>query len=443
MATYHLTLKVGAKGRATPHFNYICATKKYAAKRGVVHIEHGNMPVWAMANPSLFWKASDEFERANGTVYRELEVSLPRELPLDQQVSLANQLAKESCGNNHAFSFAIHHAKASDGGMNPHVHLQFSERIDDGHERDPKHYFKRANKTEPEKGGCIKDRSWQASKRGKQKVAESSDHLLEVRKAWEVMCNQALEKYGSDARIDHRSNKARGIKTAPQPKVGAKSWHLHQRTGEKNERYNRWEQVIASNNAIITTVANKPSQFDRYQDAQHDLKIANRKLSALEAIPQPNKAMIIKDMAEGHKSVIQLDDEVWQLEHVTQHKAYDKMKQSEWKRDTGNNMFMRAWNKFYYGGHYNRHTWEYEGVLQLKADKTKQHKSLVQKLSQKLQIISRANDTYDVQQKAYYDYHQRKGELELDIQSAERLVSAYASKLPTSAPVQEKTFTYR
>jgi len=88
MATYHLTLKVGAKGKAAPHFNYICAIEKYAAKRGVVHIEHGNMPIWAMAEPALFWQASDEFERANGTAYRELEISLPRELPLDQQIDL-------------------------------------------------------------------------------------------------------------------------------------------------------------------------------------------------------------------------------------------------------------------------------------------------------------------------------------------------------------------
>jgi len=154
VAIYHLSLKVGAKGKAAPHFNYISASEKYAAKRGVVHVEHGNMPMWAMADPALFWQASDAFERANGTAYRELEVSLPRELPLEQQIELARQLASEACGDNHAFSLAIHHAKARDGDMNPHIHLEFSERIDDGIERDPKHYFKRANKKQPEKGDC-------------------------------------------------------------------------------------------------------------------------------------------------------------------------------------------------------------------------------------------------------------------------------------------------
>jgi len=200
MATYHLTLKVGAKGKAAPHFHYICATEKYAAKRGVVHIEHGKMPTWAISDPSLFWKASDDFERANGTAYRELEVSLPRELPLAQQINLAKQLAEETYGNNHAFSFAIHNTKASDGGMNLHVHLQLSERIDDGIERDPKHYFKRANKTNPEKGGCLKDRAWQAQSKRKTPNAgyksQSSEKLLAIREIWQTICNQALDDFG-------------------------------------------------------------------------------------------------------------------------------------------------------------------------------------------------------------------------------------------------------
>jgi len=255
VAIYHLSLKIGAKGKAAPHFNYISASEKYAAKRGVVHVEHGNMPIWAMADPALFWQASDAFERANGTAYRELEVSLPRELPQEQQVELARQLASEACGDNHAFSMAIHHAKARDGGMNPHVHLQFSERIDDGIERDPKHYFKRANKKQPEKGGCVKDRSWQASKRGKQKVAESSNRLLEIRQSWEAICNQALEDATAPARIDCRSYTDQGIALTPQPKVGAKSWHQQKRTGHKNERFQRWEQVVQSNQPILVDLA--------------------------------------------------------------------------------------------------------------------------------------------------------------------------------------------
>jgi len=270
MAAYHLTLKIGKKGKAAPHFHYICAIEKYAAKRGVVHIEHGNMPMWAMADPALFWQASDDFERVKGTVYRELEVSLPRELPLARQIELVKQLAEEACGNQHAFSFAIHHTKASDGGMNPHVHLQFSERIDDGHERDQKHYFKRADKKQPERGGCLKDRSWQAVTRGRQKFnSKTSGRLLEIRQSWETICNQALENFDVSARIDCRSYADRGIKLTPQPKVGMKSWNLQKSRekiiidpetneeiveivlGEENERFKRWQEVVQANAPII------------------------------------------------------------------------------------------------------------------------------------------------------------------------------------------------
>jgi len=224
----------------------------------VVHVEHGNMPPWAIVEPVLFWKASDEFERSNGTVYRELEVSLPRELALSQQIELAKQLAEEACGKNHAFSFAIHHTKASDGKLNPHMHLQFSERIDDGYERDPHQYFKRANKKEPERGGCLKDRSWQATKKGKQTVAEPSERLLDIRQKWEVMCNKALDNFEVAASVDCRSYEEQGIDLIPQPKVGAESWNTYQRTGEKNERFKRWEEIVQANQPIVF-------DFDRLQ----------------------------------------------------------------------------------------------------------------------------------------------------------------------------------
>jgi len=430
MPIFHLSLKIGAKGKAAPHFNYITASEKYAAKRGVVHVEHGNMPLWASAKPAMFWEASDEFERVNGTAYRELEVSLPRELPLAQQVELARQLAREACGDRHAFSFAIHHAKASDGSMNPHVHLQFSERVDDGIERDRQHYFKRANKKEPEKGGCVKDRSWQASKRGKQKVAESSERLLEIRQSWETMCNKALAEFGSDARIDHRSNEARGIASAPHPKVGAKSWHLFQRTGEKNERYQRWEQVIASNNAIITSIASKPSAQERYHDALQELQTVQRQLAVLQPVRRPDKSAIIRRIAENQKPVRRLDDEIWQLEHVTIHKAYDAMAKAQCKRDAGSNFFMRAWNRFYYSGDYVRLSDAYEKALKLKADKTRERKQLIQHLSERPYALETASAEYARQVKEYQAYIRRKVELERDLQSAQRQAQTFKSALP-------------
>ena len=344
MPMYHLELKVGSKGEATLHFHYICATEKYAAKRGVIYIEHGNMPSWAAAKPALFWQASDDFERCNGTVYRELEVSLPRELPLAQQINLAKQLAEEACGNNHAFSFAIHNTKASDGGMNPHVHLQFSERIDDGIERDQQHYFKRVNNKKPESGGCRKDRSWQAKMRGRGiRPAESSDKLLEIRQLWEVMCNQALADFDVPTRIDCRSYADQCIDLIPQPKVGAESWNLHRRTKKqadaskkdikpdiiKNERYQLWEKVIQENQPLLSNMAKAEHDtlLHHYEELLAAKHIVHNELNQLNSAKPiiPTLEQTIRAYLPNTKSgnAYQLAMNHAQKEHAKAKKRYD------------------------------------------------------------------------------------------------------------------------
>ena len=80
MATYHCSVKVGGKGRGAAHAAYISREPPYARREGLEHGEHGNLPAWAQADPLEFWRAADAHERANGAVYREIEVALPREL---------------------------------------------------------------------------------------------------------------------------------------------------------------------------------------------------------------------------------------------------------------------------------------------------------------------------------------------------------------------------
>jgi len=283
VAIYRLSAKVGKKGKACPHFNYISANGKYDKKSGVVHVEHGNMPPWSTSHPSVFWLASDAFERANGTVYREIEVALPRELSLSQQIKLTKQLAEEVCGKNHAYSYAIHHSVASDGQLNPHTHLMFSERLDDGHERDPQRYFMRANKKKPSNGGCLKDRSWQATRKGSQTIAQTSERLLEVRKSWEMMCNQYLADFEIDEHIDCRSYADREMDLTPQPKIGAKSWHQYQRTGVMNERLERREKVALINQPIMCNLAKLQIQKTEHQQDEliEEKLLVSKKLNEL------------------------------------------------------------------------------------------------------------------------------------------------------------------
>jgi hypothetical protein len=56
MASYHLSVKVGAKGKALPHANYIAREGDYKTRQGekLEATEHGNMPEWAKENQVYF-----------------------------------------------------------------------------------------------------------------------------------------------------------------------------------------------------------------------------------------------------------------------------------------------------------------------------------------------------------------------------------------------------
>ena len=113
MASYHCTVRVGGKGRAGVHAEYIMREGKYApehtkGKSRLEDMEHttsGNMPAWAEHDAGVFWKAADEHERANGATYREIEIALPRELTPDQRRALVEDFISQQIGHRHPFSF--------------------------------------------------------------------------------------------------------------------------------------------------------------------------------------------------------------------------------------------------------------------------------------------------------------------------------------------------
>ncbi|HHE3844782.1 TPA: mobilization protein, partial [Escherichia coli] len=47
MATYHLSVKFGGKGKALAHASYITREDKFSQRQDLEHTEHGNMPEWA------------------------------------------------------------------------------------------------------------------------------------------------------------------------------------------------------------------------------------------------------------------------------------------------------------------------------------------------------------------------------------------------------------
>ena len=218
MASYHLSVKVGAKGKASAHAEYIEREGEYKLKNNekLEAVEHGNMPEWAQDNPNLFWQCADEFERKNGSTYREIEIALPRELTLQQRKELVQTFVEQELGEKHAYTWAIHNPKASiEGGEQPHAHIMYSERLQDGIERSPDQFFKRYNSKNPERGGCQKSNF---AKTAEQRKTE----LVELRERFADLQNAYLEEYGHTDRVDHRSLADQGIERSPEKHLGWK-----------------------------------------------------------------------------------------------------------------------------------------------------------------------------------------------------------------------------
>jgi hypothetical protein len=215
MAIARFTVKVGKVGKALAHAEYIEREGNYAKQKGLEDLEHssyGNMPKWAEQNPMQLWQSADLYERKNGSTYREYEISLPRELNKEQRQELVEAFVQTELGTKYPYQYAIHNPMAMDGLEQPHVHLMFNERLQDGIERDPEQYFKRYNSKNPEKGGAKKDNTGKDYKTRK-------DEIKELRQRWENITNEHLKRAGLDIRIDMRSYTDQGIDKQPEPKL--------------------------------------------------------------------------------------------------------------------------------------------------------------------------------------------------------------------------------
>ena len=196
MAVYHLKASIGSRGggqSAAAKNAYICREGRYAGDADeLLYREDGNMPQWAQDEPGHYWQAADDGERANGSLYREVQFALPQELSEAEQVDLARGFAKSLTTNGEKlpYTLAVHRGD----GENPHAHLVISERVNDGQARTPETWFKRHNRQSPEKGGARKSRA-----------AMPREWLTNTRQDWERRANEALERSGSQERIDSRS----------------------------------------------------------------------------------------------------------------------------------------------------------------------------------------------------------------------------------------------
>ena len=290
MATYHLSAKVGSKGMGRAHSDYIDRVGKNAKKKDLEHAENGNLPDWANGKASAFWSAADDQERENGSVYRELEIALPRELIPAQRLELVREFISQEIGEKHAYSFAIHCPKAAldpAKGEQPHAHIMYSERLQDGIDRPKEQYFKRYNSKNPEKGGL--------KKAIPKDMVEKKQQLRDQRERWANLQNQHLARHGHTATVDHRNLEAQGIERDPSkhlPHLGVSAISIMQkrqpstRINMLNERHKALRTEHDKRKApppVVEKAKEPPKMVSRY-DPRHPSYV---KVTVTENKPEP------------------------------------------------------------------------------------------------------------------------------------------------------------
>lgn len=274
MAIYHLEAKVisrGAGRSAVAASAYLSCSQiyndydgiqhDYTRKRGLVWQEVFLPPIApaAWSDRSILWNAVEENEKTKDSrLAREFVPALPVELtPAQWQELLTDFIQNSFVADGMCADVAIHDPHPP--GHNPHAHIMVTVRplnedgtwqyktekeylcIKNGEERgftatefkaaqadgwEKQYPYKVGRKkvymppSEAEKYGYERaNKHPKSTKFGRQNpIAErwnSEEQLVEWRKAWAVVTNRYLERYGHDERIDHRSHADRGLTEQP------------------------------------------------------------------------------------------------------------------------------------------------------------------------------------------------------------------------------------
>ena len=241
---------------AAAKYDYISRSGKYklASQDEVLHLESGNMPSFAEADPRRYWEAADRHERSNGRLFRSMTVALPNSLSFAAQLLLAQAIAEHVTGGDLPYTLAIHAGRSKVAGVpaNQHLHLVFSERVNDGVARAAEQFFRRAASAgrDPASGGARKTER-----------TKPREWLGETREAVAAAMNLAFERAGVDDRVTAESHatqlararefgdtaeESRLLLNPPSAHIGPAAKQCWTERGQKLDRYVQWEAGAAS-----------------------------------------------------------------------------------------------------------------------------------------------------------------------------------------------------
>ena len=110
MASYHLRLKNdtkpnGTKVSAKGHVDYILRGGENSHNDCV--FKGVQLPSWAKGSAQKFFESATRYEDKGNRRFKELEMSLPNELNLEQNLEIVDKFI-ESYLKNHYYAYAVH-----------------------------------------------------------------------------------------------------------------------------------------------------------------------------------------------------------------------------------------------------------------------------------------------------------------------------------------------
>ena len=291
----HLNVKTGSRATgqsAAAKYDYISRDGRYAraCQDEVVHIESGSMPTFASSDARVYWAAADGHERSNGRLFRSLTAALPNSLDPAGRLELARSFAAHVTAGQMPYTLALHAGLSKEAGAasNPHLHLVFSERVNDGVERAAEQWFRRAAPAgrDPASGGARK------SERTKPR-----EWLEETRQTWAAEMNLAFGRAGVADRVTAESHAAqlarareagdaeaeeRLLLNPPSEHIGPAAKHRwEERSPElKPDRYAEYEAASASAREARLAHARDAAEA---AEARRRIETLDVKIAALEA----------------------------------------------------------------------------------------------------------------------------------------------------------------
>jgi len=278
----------------------------YARRSGVEHVEivaPEQAPDWVYDSSELWNRVEEAETRKNSQVAREVRVALPCELSHPQRVALVRDFCQSQFAARGMVAEMALHAPSDVGDeRNHHAHIMLTTREISAD------------------GFGVKNRDW-----------NGVEMLEGWRKAWALESNAALERYGMDERVDHRTLvaqreealemveqasergderealeqrvRALALDRAPLPQLSAGAWQMKER-GEDVESVHEWRRVRQAAHEIKGVALELAGQLRDWveQGVTHVKSLAERVREAAQGMDLSSYGARAAEVVQGFKA---------------------------------------------------------------------------------------------------------------------------------------------